>query len=287
MRTFEASFVTEYQTAFNELIRLGQVAAEKNINGKESKKEDEIAQRLLICLKALSSPGLSDAQIEALEYCLRQLNDSLVVPTISPIVELDPVYDAVVYRMPMWAGLFRANMQEFIMAKTSPYSMSIDNASFALTLQNAGFVRAQNMSIGNGSFALSLKNINLSHEVYVPPLAPYDLELDYAEAVGGTPTWRALFDGVVLEVTGNGDTDANTLAYSSSTIVCAVYKVSNSGVTEDAGNVTFLRNGAADAPSTSFLVGENYDGSSGPTTISHTFIGLSVGDTVSVDITEG
>lgn len=287
MTTFEESFVTEYQVAFNELIRLGQVAAEKNINGRESKKEDEIAQRLFICLKALSSPDLSTAQIEALEYCLRQLNHSLRVPTVSAIVDVSEVFDPVVYRMPSWAGLFRANMQEFSANKTSPYTLAVGQGSFSLTLQDIGFPRSQNLVVGNGSFALSLKNVNLTHNVYVAPPAPYDLELDYAEAVGGTPTWRALFDGVVLEVTGNGDTDANTLAYSSSTIVCQVYKVSNSGVTEDAGNVTFLRNGAADAPSTSFLVGENYDGSSGPTTISHTFIGLSVGDTVSVEIIEG
>ena len=287
MIAFESSFITQYQVAFNELIRLGQVAAEKNIDGKESKKEDDTAQRLLICLKALSSPGLSTAQIEALEYCLRQLNSSLRVPTVAAIVDVSEVFNPVVYRMPSWAGLFRANMQEFSANKISPYTIAVGLGSFSLTLQGVGFQRSQNMLVGNGSFALSLKNVSLTHDVYVAPPAPYDLELDYAEAVGGTPTWNAIFDSTYLEVTGNGDSDTDTLAYSSSTIVCSVFKVSNAGVTEDSGSVTFLINGSADGPSESFSNGQNLDGSSGANTISHTFIGLSAGDTVSVEIQEG
>lgn len=81
IRAFEPSFVTQYQPAFTELVRLGSVAAQKRVDGKESLKEDSIAQRLFIVLQALDSDGLSAKQAEALEYCLLRLNESLSGPT--------------------------------------------------------------------------------------------------------------------------------------------------------------------------------------------------------------
>lgn len=281
MTTFEESFVTEYQVAFNELIRLGQVAAEKNINGRESKNEDEIAQRLLICLKALSSPDLSTAQIEALEYCLRQLNHSLRVPTVTPIVDLEPVGSSIVYRMPTWAGLFRANMQEFTMTKRTPLTMPFDNGSFSLALQDIGFVRSQNMPISNGSFVVS-STVFFSFVPYAPS-TDLTLGLSLSEAVAGTPEWAAYFDVTALSVTGNGDTDSGAMTYISSVTV-TVYKVSNSGIAEDSGFVDFLRNGIADTPSQTFNVTD--DVSSGSPK-SYTFTGLSPADSISVQITEG
>lgn len=281
MTTFEESFVTEYQVAFNELIRLGQVAAEKNINGRESKKEDEIAQRLLICLKALSSPDLSTAQIEALEYCLRQLNHSLRVPTVTAIVDVEPVNESVVYRMPLWAGLFRAEMQNFSITKS--YTMSFGNGSFSLGLQDIGFHRVQNMTFDYGSFILNRKNVDLS---YIPYVAPTDfvLSLSLSEAVAGSPQWRAYFDATALNVTGNGDTDSGSLTYVGS-VTATVYKITNSGITEDAGDVLFLVNGVL-VDTQTFLNGDNLNGS-GSNYKQYVFTGLSPADTLEVQITEG
>jgi len=79
---FSSTFITQYSDAFNELLRLGTLSAQKKVDGEESISSDETASRMLIILQALDSPDLTEAEIEALEYCLLRLNESLVTPTV-------------------------------------------------------------------------------------------------------------------------------------------------------------------------------------------------------------
>lgn len=287
IRAFETSFVTQYQNAFTELVRLGSVASQKKVYGKDTKFEDSKAERIFTVLQALDSDGLTAKEIEALEYCLISLNDSLVVASVPDIVTVSPeAHVPVVYRLRAWAGLFNLSFQAFTVIRPNRYVLTAERGSFALNGQDVIFNTVRHMAAERGSFALGGQNVGLTYVPYVPPTPPYDLEMSYAEAVGGTPTWEADFDGEVLSVTGNGSTDTGTLVYASGTVNVTVHKVSNAGITEDSGDVTFLINGGADGPPTSFLVGENYDGGPG-NIITHTFTGLSAGDTLKVEIQEG
>jgi len=287
IREFDPSFITQYQTAFTELVRLGSVASQKKVDGRDTKFEDSKAERLLTVLQALDSDGLTEKEIEGLEYCLISLNDTLVVASVDSIVTVSPeAHIPVVYRLRAWAGLFNMNFQAFTVIRPNRYVLTAERGSFALNGQDVIFNTVRHMSAERGSFSLGGQNVGLTYVPYVPPTPPYDLEMAYSEAVGGTPTWEADFDGEVLSVTGNGSSDTGTLVYASGTVNVTVHKVSNSGITEDAGSVTFLINGAADGSPTSFLVGENYDGGPG-NTITHTFTGLTAGDTLKVEIIEG
>lgn len=285
IRAFETSFVTQYQVAFTELVRLGSVASQKKVDGKDTKFEDSKAERIFTILQALDSEGLTAKEIEALEYCLISLNDSLVVASVPEIVTVSPeAHVPVVYRLRAWAGLFNLSFQSFNVIR--PYILVAERGSFALNGQDVIFNTVRHMAAERGSFALGGQDVGLTYVPYVPPTPPYDLEMSLAEAVASAPTWEADFDGEVLSVTGNGSTDTGTLVYASGTVNVTVHKVSNGGITEDAGDVTFLINGAADGPPTSFLVGANYDGGPG-NIITHTFTGLSAGDTLKVEIVEG
>jgi hypothetical protein len=82
---FSQSFITQYSDAFDELLRLGAIAAQNKIEGKSTKAEDSKANRILTILQALSSPGLTNKNIEALEYCLKRLNESLAIPTVASL----------------------------------------------------------------------------------------------------------------------------------------------------------------------------------------------------------
>jgi len=79
---FSSTFITQYSDAFNELLRLGTLSSQKKVEGEESISSDETASRMLTILQALDSPDLTEAEIEALEYCLLRLNESLVTPTV-------------------------------------------------------------------------------------------------------------------------------------------------------------------------------------------------------------
>jgi hypothetical protein len=94
---FSDSFISQYSDAFNELLRLGTLASQNRTEGKSSNGEDKKADRLLLILQALSKPGLNLKEIEALEYCLHRLNESLVIPTVQSLLPggLVPVTEGV------------------------------------------------------------------------------------------------------------------------------------------------------------------------------------------------
>ena len=78
VQPFDPAFITQYEDSFTEVVRLGSLAAQKSILGKQSKDEDQRVDRLLKVLKALSITGLSDDDIESLEYDLISQNKSLL-----------------------------------------------------------------------------------------------------------------------------------------------------------------------------------------------------------------
>lgn len=86
VETFSDGFIAQYADAFDELLRLVSLASQNKVAGKESKSEDETAQKIINILRALNSPDLTAKEIEALEYCLIVLNKSLAVPTVDAVV---------------------------------------------------------------------------------------------------------------------------------------------------------------------------------------------------------
>lgn len=93
---FSSTFITQYSEAFNELLRLGTLSSQKKVEGEESISSDETASRMLTILQALDSPDLTEAEIEALEYCLLRLNESLVTPTVVSLLPPELVPEEIV-----------------------------------------------------------------------------------------------------------------------------------------------------------------------------------------------
>jgi hypothetical protein len=287
IRAFEPSFVTQYQSAFTELVRLGSIAAQKRVDGKESLKEDSIAQRLFIVLQALDSDNLSDKEIDALEYCLISLNESLVTPTISGIVTVSPEpHVSATYRIRIWAGKFNNSLKDTEFSIVGPIIMGFGYGAFSASFQNMLFNRDSNIAVNNGSFSLMMEDISLSHNVYVEP---YAISLYLTENIGGVPTWSTDFDNgtsiPTLSVAGNADSDSATLdADGTPNVTVTVYKTSNSGITEGAGDVIFKKNTVTQSTQ-AFSVSDNLDGT-GSNYKQYTYASLSAGDILEVEITE-
>lgn len=283
IRAFETSFVTQYQPAFTELVRLGSVAAQKKVNGKDTLIEDEIAQRLFIILQALDSGGLTAKQVEALEYCLIRLNESLSGPTIEALVNVTaeapiPVNKILRARM----GSYSMTMQEVSMSIQR--TLTAGKGSFTYSGQNPGIYYNRYLALGPASFSFIGRPVNF---VYTE-IDPYSYGLLLNESVAGSPSWRAIFDHGTgtrqLDVTGNGDSDSGTQK-STSNVTVTVWKTSNSGIAEDAGDVVFQLN-AGTVDTQAFLASDNLDGT-GANYKQYVFTGLTPGDQLDVIITEG
>jgi hypothetical protein len=124
---------------------------------------------------------------------------------------------------------------------------------------------------------------------YISDVTTYTIVLEYNEAVPLTPTWSARFEIVSpftrrgLTVTGNGDTDTLTMPAPDDEVICTVYKTSNSGLAQDAGDVAFYLNGSP-VDTQFFLNGDNV-GIGSPK--QYIFTGLTPGDEMKAIITEG
>lgn len=288
-RDFDPSFVTQYQVAFTELVRLGSVASQKKVDGEETKFEDLKAERLLTVLQALDSDGLTGKETEALEYCLISLNDSLVTPTVDDIVDVQaPAQVPVTYRMRLWAGLFNESVNDVDFSIVGPIISSFGNGSFSSTFQDIALDSRPKitMAFGNGSFALTNNDIGLTHDVYVEP---YDISLYLTENITGAPSWSADFDNgtsvPVLTVVGNADSDASTLdADGTPNVVVTVYKNSNSGIAQADGSVIFKKNTVTQNTQT-FLDTDNLDGT-GSNYKQYTYTSPAAGDLFEVEISE-
>lgn len=157
IRAFEPSFVTQYQPAFTELVRLGSVAAQKKVQGKDTLKEDDIAQRLFIVLQALDSDGLSVKQVDALEYCLLRLNESLSGPTVEALVNVSLTTTPSQYTLRAWAGLFNLSGQDVDL----DYGLVAEHGVFALSGQDVSFIFRHTLTAEVGSFSLSGQDADL------------------------------------------------------------------------------------------------------------------------------
>ncbi len=73
--------------AAEKMVALGSAAAQKYVNGKESKIDDENGQKILELLTAYrQKDNLENPQLESILYELRELSEESIFPTISPIV---------------------------------------------------------------------------------------------------------------------------------------------------------------------------------------------------------
>ncbi len=281
IRAFEPSFVTQYQPAFTELVRLGSVAAQKRVDGKESLKEDSIAQRLFIVLQALDSDGLSAKQAEALEYCLLRLNESLSGPTVEALVSLTPTETLIDRMLRAWRGTYTMTMQEVVMRVTR--SLAVGVGSFTYSGKDVALYYNRYLAAELGSFSYTGNPATLTYT----PIDPYQFELSLFTIGGSTPSWRATFyDGTTttLNVTGNGNLTSGSKK-SLLDITCTAWKTNGSGLTLDAGSVEFKVNGV-NVDTQTFTLGENLDGT-GANYKQYLFTGLSEGDLLEVIITEG
>jgi hypothetical protein len=278
---FSTAFLTLYYTSFTEFLRLMTESSERMINGKESKSRVATANKFYTILTALKTTGLTDKEIEALRYCLLNLN-----PNISDISEVteEPTVEAESYTLIANAGLFSLSGQDIEMSMAN--TLVADHGSFALSGQDVELSASNTLEVDHGSFALTGQDATFT---YTP--AEYFLEMELAEAISGSPQWRAVFeiispaDSDTLNVTGNGATDTGTL-HAESDVVCRVYKVSNSGIAEDAGEVEFFLNAVSEGAPDTFIATDNLDGT-GANYKTHTFTGLSPDDVLKVLVTEG
>jgi hypothetical protein len=79
--------------AAQKMVSLGSEAAQKAVEGKESKVEDKDGELILLLLTAYRrKASMTDAQLEAILYDLRKLSGEDEFPTVSPIVGQAIVY---------------------------------------------------------------------------------------------------------------------------------------------------------------------------------------------------
>jgi len=286
---FSDSFRTAYQTAFTEYLRMCTVTSTRLVQGKQSGVEEKMSARMLTILMALEAQGLTDKEIEALEYCLLQLT-RVTTATLDPIVIVQSSHVPVAYELNPNAGLFTLSGQDVDLIHGISQTLDAEFGSFTLTGQDVTFTFTQVMhytlTADYGDFALNGQDVAFQHTVYVPP---YELEGELSEAIGGLPEWTIFFEMVsspfttaTFNLVGNGDTDSGTFT-ATGNVICTVYKTSNSGIAEDAGSVDFLLNGASQS-SQSFVATDDVSVGAPKT---YTFTGLSAGDILKAGIIEG
>lgn len=87
VQLFDYQFMLGYVDSFDEMLIVSQRISERIAAGKQSKPEYDRGKRLLLLLNALDSPGLTDKQIEGLEYCLTALTEAVFMAGIVPVYE--------------------------------------------------------------------------------------------------------------------------------------------------------------------------------------------------------
>jgi len=184
---FSTSFLDTYYTSFTEFLRLMTEASERMIDGKESKSRVATANKFYTILTALKTTGLTDKEIEALRYCLLNLNPNL--SDISQITEGPPATVAEAFTLVANTGLFNLSGQDVDFSIGD--SATLDVGSFTLNGQDVEFSDSNTVDLDVGSFALTGQDVDFT---YTAPADPYLLEMELAEAIGGTPTWRTIFD---------------------------------------------------------------------------------------------
>lgn len=243
---FSLSFITQYDDAFTELLRLGTEASQNRINGIETDKLDCTAKSLLRILEALDCPELTDEEIEALEGCLRTLNQSLAVPTVhSPLPDSlfprhyvmrggqlnftvtgqDITYQNG-YTIAADVGLFAENGQDAGLVYATPvfanYSITADAGSFIETGQDA-------------SFSLVQEQITIKAGIQVEAFGPQTFGSAFDDGGGGS----------FPEILNTGFLDSSSQSMNhNDTVYCVVKKYTNGGIAQAAVSVQFFKNGS-------------------------------------------
>ena len=296
---FSSTFTTKYSTALHELLRLGSLASQKKISGKESLVEDDRAQRMLMVLLALSKPGLSSDQIESLEYCLRNLNETLVKPTLfGPTVQSLFPFTLVPKRLsayPHASYLLSGSNVNLVYSPRQRVTLSMAPGSFTVTGENATLTPVihnhYTLSMSPGSFALTGIDSTLTLSIQSETLEAY-LE---TEAFGAQHFLCDFYNGFdphkQITVVGNGGFGTRPIHYGA-TMLVTVKKTTNGGIAQDVGHVIFSKNGINEAGTGSigsgngtqnFVLGDNL----GTGSIQYGFTGLVADDLLRVTITEG
>lgn len=291
---FSSSFVTKYLASFNELLRIGSLAAQRKVAGKESNVEDDRAQRMLIVLLALSKPGLTKDEIESLEYCLHRLNETLTVPTVKSLFPFTFIPKRL-NAYPSGRYTLSSPGVNLIYSPRQRLTLSMGVGSFSLIGKNANLNAAihtnYSLPMGVGSFSLTGNPMTPSFVA-----ATVTLQAELATEAFGAQHFLCDFNNGVdphkqITVVGTGGYGTRPMHYGSS-ITVTVTKTTNGGIAQDVGHVNFSRNGV-DEPGTgsigsgngvqNFSLGDNL----GTGSIQYVYTGLSVNDVIRVTITEG
>lgn len=280
---FNIAFINQYPSAFNELIRLGVLGAQNKANGLSSEEQDVELGKIFTVLESLDCSDLSSKETELLEYCLLKLNESTFTPTIEKVVSVSYTPELVHRTMQAWAGIYSMRGQDVMLSK-SGFILAADAGVFSLSGQAISMIYNRALTAERGLFSMSGQAATLTYTQIDPVLYKGSL----FEAVGPPCSWRCDFsDGVTtrtINLTNSGAVGNNSLK-TSNDVTCTVYKTTNSGVTEDAGNVQFLRNGSSESVQT-FSFGDNLNGSGGNSK-QYIFTGVSPNDLLEAIITEG
>jgi len=78
--------------AAEKMVSLGQTISERIVNGKQSKAEYEQANNILRLLTAYKDNSFTDDDLESVLYCLKDLSEASLFPTVNPIVGQELVY---------------------------------------------------------------------------------------------------------------------------------------------------------------------------------------------------
>lgn len=282
VQPFDPAFITQYEDSFTEVVRLGSLAAQKSILGKQSKDEDRRVDRFLKVLKALSIPGLSADDIESLEYDLISQNQTLFVPTAQTLYPQVNNFNKARINTPDVKRRTTQNLGFVAVA-----SMVISPASRQRSQPSISF---QSIISGVHSDTLSMNTVARTITKPAITLTAYTAETDVSaelsSAFGGS-TFRVSFSGIVrtLTLVQGFDlipvTESGIIDFQDSVTV-TVKKLSNGGLAQDAGTIVWRKNGV-DQSSYAFVLGENLGGAGK----SYAYTGVVDSDEISVYIAEG
>ncbi len=78
--------------AAQKMVSLGTTISERKLDGKEGEKYYTRGQNILRLLTAYNNNDFNDSELEAVLYCLRDLSEENIFPTINPVLGQELVY---------------------------------------------------------------------------------------------------------------------------------------------------------------------------------------------------
>lgn len=283
IQPFDPDFVTQYQDSFDEILRLGRIAAENRVLGKQTAKEDKRIGEFLKVLRALSIAGLSGDDIESLEYDLIGMNEGMVVPTVDAIVGITPNRKLRI-NTPASLRYTRPDLR----FETHAH-LVLEPKVFTRTKPAINFIAVES-GIIHATIALDTKELTRTDNsiALTGYVATLDIETELLSTFGGS-TFRISFSGAartftlvqgfdLLPVSDSGTIDFPD----SQPLTVTVKKMSNGGIAQDAGTIVWRKNGI-DQSNYNFVLGENLGGAGK----AYAYSGLVDSDEISIYIGEG